>query len=109
MRLDVSGNQVRSELDAGEPCHADHLAKASTSGFWPPGHTLDDVAPGQQSDEHPLDEPVLADDDALDLEDGALEVEPRPPSRSPPGGRVPMPLMRCPDPVTAGARRRPAC
>ena len=28
---------------------------------------------GQQTDEHPLDQLVLTDDDPLDLEDGALE------------------------------------
>ena len=28
----------------------------------------------QQADQHPLDEPVLADDHLLDLEDGAFEL-----------------------------------
>ncbi|GFG64640.1 hypothetical protein MKUB_21300 [Mycobacterium kubicae] len=31
------------------------------------------MAFGEQADQHPLDQLVLADDDALDLEDGALE------------------------------------
>ena len=32
------------------------------------------VPAGEQADQHPLDEPVLPDDDLLDLEDGALEA-----------------------------------
>jgi hypothetical protein len=31
------------------------------------------MALGEQADQHPLDQLVLADDDPLDLEDGALE------------------------------------
>ena len=39
-----------------------------------PGTSLDEaVAPGQQADEGPLDHPVLAHDDPLDLEQGILE------------------------------------
>ena len=34
------------------------------------------VTAGQQADEHPLDQPVLADDHPLDLEDDALEALP---------------------------------
>ena len=38
------------------------------------GHALEQhVALGQQADQHPLDELVLADDDPLDLEDGPLQ------------------------------------
>jgi hypothetical protein len=38
------------------------------------GNTLQQhVSLGQQTDQHPLDELVLADDDPLDLEDGAFE------------------------------------
>ena len=38
------------------------------------GHTLEQhVALGEQADQHPLDELVLADDDPLDLEDCPLE------------------------------------
>ena len=33
----------------------------------------EDVAAGQQGDEQALEHPLLADDDALDLEEGALE------------------------------------
>ena len=38
------------------------------------GHALEQhVAPGQQRDEHPLDQAVLTDDDALDLEQHPLQ------------------------------------
>jgi hypothetical protein len=47
-----------------------------------PGHALQQaVTAGQQRDEHPLDHPVLADDDLLDLEQGPLEVR----AAQPPG------------------------
>ena len=43
-------------------------------GLGQAGHALDEaVAVGQQAQQHPLDEPVLADDDALDLEERVLE------------------------------------
>jgi hypothetical protein len=32
------------------------------------------VALGQQRDQHPLDQPVLADDDPLDLEEHPLQL-----------------------------------
>ena len=39
------------------------------------GHALEEaVASGQQADEHPLDGPVLADDDLLDLEQHTFEL-----------------------------------
>ena len=51
------------------------LAKVSTASVLAtPGNTLEQhVALGQQADEHPLDQPVLADDDSLDLEDGPFQ------------------------------------
>ena len=43
-------------------------------GLGQPGHALEeDVAAGQQGDEQALEHPLLADDDALDLEERALE------------------------------------
>jgi hypothetical protein len=71
---DVGGHQVGSELDAGERA-ADHLGEGlDGQSLGHPWHTFEQhVALGEQADEHPLDQLVLADDDPLDLEDGALE------------------------------------
>ena len=44
------------------------------SVFASPGHALDqEVAAGEQADEHALEHPVLARDHPLDLEQGLLE------------------------------------
>ena len=71
---DVGGNQVRGELDAGERA-ADHPGEGLHSErLGHPGHALEQqVPPGQQADEHPLDQPVLPDDHPLDLEDRPLD------------------------------------
>ena len=51
------------------------MASVSTASVLAtPGHALEQhVAAGEQRDEHPLDHPVLADDDPLDLEQRPLE------------------------------------
>ena len=71
---DVGGHQVGSELDAGERA-ADHFGEGlDGQGLGHARHTFEQhVALGEQADQHPLDQLVLADDDPLDLEDGALE------------------------------------
>ena len=71
---DVGGHQVGGELDAGERA-ADHLGEGlDGQRLGHAGHTLEQhVALGEQADQHPLDQPVLADDDPLDLEDRALQ------------------------------------
>ena len=51
------------------------------------GHAFEQaVAAGEQADHEPLDGPVLADDDLLDLEQGALEQAARPVGRRRHGG-----------------------
>ncbi len=71
---DVGGHQVGRELDAGERS-ADHLGEGlDRERLGDAGNTFEqNVALGQQPDEHPLHQLILADDDPLDLEDGALE------------------------------------
>ena len=45
------------------------------SVFARPGHALDqEVAAGEQADEHPLEHRLLAGDDAPDLEERLLEL-----------------------------------
>ncbi len=78
-----------------------------------PWHTLEQhVALGQQADQHPFHQLVLADDDPLDLEDGPLQ------GVDVGGQRVPATrrrLMRrrawlaARARVTAGARGQPTC
>ena len=71
---DVGGHQVGGELDAlelaadrlGERLHRHRLGE--------PGHALDEeVAAGQQGDDHALEQRVLADDHPLDLVEHLLE------------------------------------
>ena len=71
---DVGGHQVGGELDAGERAADDPGQRLHGEGLGHAGHALEQaVAAGQQRDEHPLDHPVLADDDPLDLEQGPLQ------------------------------------
>ena len=71
---DVGGHQVGRELDAGERA-ADHLGeRLHRQRLGHAGNALEQhVALGEQADEHPLDQQVLADDDPLDLEDRAFQ------------------------------------
>ena len=71
---DVGGHQVGGELDARER-PADHLREGlHGQRLGHAGNTLEQhMALGQQADQHPLHELVLADDDPLDLEDGPLQ------------------------------------
>ena len=71
---EVGRHEVGSELDAreraldggGERFRRERLGEA--------GHTFEQaVAPGEQAHHEPLDHAVLPDDDALDLEQRALE------------------------------------
>ena len=75
----VGGHQVGGELDARERA-ADHPGEGlDRQGLGDARHALDEqVALGQQPDEHPLDQPVLPDDDPLDLEHRAFEQRRRP-------------------------------
>ena len=71
---DVGGHQVGGELDAGERAADDLGERLDGQRLGHAGHALEQaVAPGEQADEHPLDQPVLADDDPLDLEERALQ------------------------------------
>ena len=71
---DVAGHQVGGELQARE-APADHVGqRAHRQRLGHAGHAFEQqVAAGQQPDEHPLDHRVLPDDDLLDLHQGALE------------------------------------
>jgi hypothetical protein len=71
---DVGGDQVRGELDAGER-PADHARESlDRQCLGDAGNTFQQHVPlGEQTDQHPLHQLVLADDDALDLEDCPLE------------------------------------
>ena len=68
------GTRSGRELDARER-PADHLREGLYGQrLGDAGHALEQhVSLGQQADQHPLDELVLADDDPLDLEDGPLQ------------------------------------
>ena len=71
---EVGGHEVGGELDAGELAADDLRQRRHGERLGQPGDALDQaVAVGQQAQQHPLDEPVLADDDALDLEERVLE------------------------------------
>ncbi len=71
---DVGGHQVGGELDAGERA-ADHLGEGlHRQRLGDARNTLEQHVPlGEQADEHPFDQLVLADDDPLDLEDRAFQ------------------------------------
>ena len=67
---DVGGHQVGGELDAGERAADDLGEGLDRQRLGHAGHTFEQHVPlGEQADQHPLDEQVLADDDPLDLED----------------------------------------
>ena len=67
---DVGGHQVGGELDAGERAADDLGERLDRQRLGDTGNTFEQhVALGQQADQHPLDQLVLADDDPLDLED----------------------------------------
>ena len=71
---DVGGHQVGRELDTRER-PADHPREGlHGQRLGHAGNALEQhMALGQQADQHPLHELVLADDDPLDLEDGPLQ------------------------------------
>ena len=72
---DVGRDQVGGELDPGEGAADDPGEGLHRERLGHPGHALEQaVAAGQEGDEHPLDHPVLAHDDPLDLEHRALEL-----------------------------------
>ena len=66
---DVGGHQVGGELQAGEAA-TDRLGQGlDGQGLGHAGDALEQaVAAGEQADDHPLDHALLADDDALHLE-----------------------------------------
>lgn len=71
---DVGGHQVGSELDTRERAANDLRKRLDGQRLGDAGHTFEQhVALGQQTDQHPLHELVLAHDDALDLEDGPFQ------------------------------------
>ena len=69
-----AGHQVGRELDAGERSADDPGQRLDGERLGHAGHAFEQaVAAGEQRDEHPLDHPVLADDDPLDLEHRPFE------------------------------------
>ena len=71
---DVGGHQVRGELQAGERAADDPGDRLHRERLRHPGHALEQQVPArEQADEHPLDQPVLPDDHALDLEHHTFE------------------------------------
>ena len=71
---DVGGHQVGGELDAGERTADDLGEGLDGERLGDAGHAFEQHVPlGQQADQHALDQPVLADDDSLDLEDRAFQ------------------------------------
>jgi hypothetical protein len=70
----VGGHEVRGELEPLERS-AQHIRDGlDRERLREPGHALEQhVAAGQQGHEQPLEHPLLADDDALDLEQRCLE------------------------------------
>src|SRR6202171_323494 len=71
---EVGRNEVGGELDSAGGA-ADHLGKGlDRDGLGKTGHPFEqDVAAGQQCDQQTLEQPVLADDQALDLEQDLLD------------------------------------
>ena len=71
---DVRGNEVGRELDALE-LPADGLReRLHRHRLGEPGHALDEKMPSrEEGDHHPLQQRVLADDHALDLEQHLFE------------------------------------
>ena len=71
---DVAGHEVGGELQAGERAADDVGQRADGEGLRDTGHALEEhVTARHEAHEHPLDHVVLADDDALDLEQRTLE------------------------------------
>ena len=71
---DVGRQQVGRELDAGERAADDVGERLRGQRLGQAGHRLEQaVAPSQQPDEHPLEQPGLADDDLAQLEEDALD------------------------------------
>src|SRR6202011_1167825 len=66
---EVGRNEVGGELDSAG-CAADHLGKGlDRDGLGETGYPFEqDVASGQQRDQQTLEQPVLTNDQALDLE-----------------------------------------
>ena len=71
---DVRGDEVGRELDALE-LPADRLReRLHRHRLGEPGHALDEEMPSrEEGDHHPLQQRVLADDHALDLEQDLFE------------------------------------
>ena len=72
---DVGGDEVGRELDAGERA-AEHLRqRRDGQGLAEAGDAFEEaVAAGEQADEHPLEDAVLADDDAPELDEHLIEA-----------------------------------
>ena len=71
---DVGRHQVGGELQAGELAADGGRQGLDRERLRDAGHALEQhVSAGEQRDEHPLDQAVLADDDPLDLEQHPLE------------------------------------
>ncbi len=71
---DVGGDEVGGELQAGEGAADDFGEGADGEGLGDAGDAFQEaVALGQERDDHPFDHVLLADDDLLDLGDGALQ------------------------------------
>ena len=74
---EIGGDEVGRELDAAEGA-AEHVGeRLDRERLGQAGHALDEHVPaGEQRDEHALEHPLLTHDDALDLEQGRLELAP---------------------------------
>jgi hypothetical protein len=91
----VGGHQVGRELHAGERTAHDLREGLHGERLGHTGHALEQqVSLGQQPDQHPLHQPVLADDDPLDLEHGSLEQLGIPRRRAGGGRFAPRPVNR---------------
>jgi hypothetical protein len=72
---EVGRHEVGGELDAGERAVHRRGECLGSERLREPRHALEEaVAAGEQAHHQPLDHAVLADDDALHLEQGALEA-----------------------------------
>ena len=74
---EVARHEVGRELDAPERAPEDGRRRLDRQRLREAGHALDqEMASGDEADEHALEHLVLAGDDALDLDERLLELRP---------------------------------
>ena len=72
---EVARHEVGRELDAPERPAEHGRGRLDRQRLREPGHALDqEVAAGDEADEHPLEHLVLAGDHPLDLDEGLLQL-----------------------------------